>query len=177
MAAPEFLIVGRLRKAHGIRGELVVEPLTDAPAEIFAAGRRVFVGTTTGELPGDQPELRIDASRERHDGSFLLHFDTIPDRTEAERWRDRYLFAPTSELTPPAADEIYQHDLVGMRVELEDGAPVGEVLAIYELPQGLTLDVRWKNGTVMIPFRREFLRSLDQTGQRIIMALPEGLLE
>ncbi|MGH7671150.1 MAG: hypothetical protein ACRENQ_16830, partial [Gemmatimonadaceae bacterium] len=50
MAAPEFLIVGRVRKAHGIRGELVVEPITDAPDAIFAPGRRVFAGTPSGDV-------------------------------------------------------------------------------------------------------------------------------
>ena len=56
---PELIIVGRVRKAHGIRGELVVEPITDEPDAVFASGRRVIAGTATGDPSKDRRELRI----------------------------------------------------------------------------------------------------------------------
>ena len=63
MTTPAFIIVGRVRKAHGIRGEVVVEPITDAPDAVFASGRRVFAGTAGGDLAPNRAELHIASSR------------------------------------------------------------------------------------------------------------------
>ncbi|MDQ6830090.1 MAG: ribosome maturation factor RimM [Gemmatimonadota bacterium] len=177
MSTPEMVIVGRLRKAHGIKGDLVVEPITDAPAEVFAAGRRLFAGTATGEPSANGATLVVESSRPLHGGGIIVHFAEIPDRTEAELWRNRYLLAPVAELPPPAGDEVYYHELIGMRVVLSSGEEVGEVREFYELPQGLALEVGWKGGTVVLPFREEFVNEVDRDGRRIVMTLPEGLLE
>src|SRR6185436_4098235 len=132
--------VGRVRKAHGVRGDLVVEPLTDEPDAVFAPGRRVFAGTASGDRARDGLELHI-ATASPFKGGFIVHFTEIDDRNVADTWRDRLLLAPADELTPLGEHEIYIHELVGMRVELESGEPVGSVIETYELPQGLTLDV------------------------------------
>ena len=63
MAAPELTIVGRVRRAHGIHGELVIEPLTDVPDAVFAAGRRVFAGTVDGDPAPDERTLVVKESR------------------------------------------------------------------------------------------------------------------
>ena len=177
MRAPALIIVGRLRKAHGVRGDIVVEPITDAPAEVFTAGRRLFAGTVTGDPAPDRTELTIISARPMRNGAFLVRFDTIADRTQAEQWRDRYLLSPASELRPPEEHEVYYHELVGMRVELSSGEPVGEIVQIYELPQGLMLDVRRRDRTVVLPFREELVEAVDPAGRRIVMTLPQGLLE
>ena len=101
MAAPALTIVGRVRKAHGIRGELVIEPLTDAPDAVFAAGRRVFAGTVAGDLAPGAPTLTVRRARP-FKGGWIVHFDEIADRTAAELWRERYILAPLAELPPPA---------------------------------------------------------------------------
>src|SRR5215208_3228157 len=114
---PAFIIVGRVRKAHGIRGEVVVEAITDAPDAIFAAGRRVFAGTATGDLAPTRLELHVRSVRSFNEG-LLLGFAEVPDRTAAETWRGRYLLLPANELPPPDEEEVYVHELLGMRVEL-----------------------------------------------------------
>jgi 16S rRNA processing protein RimM len=173
-----FVIVGRIRKPHGIRGDVIVEPITDEPDAIFAAGRRVFGGTVTGDPPrgGEAPPLVIERVQPYGDG-LIAHFDAIPDRTQAERWRERYLLLPLTEVRPPADDEVFLHELVGMRVELPTGEPVGEVLEVYELPQGLALDVRWRGGSVLLPWRDDLVRSLRRAERLIVMEVPAGLLE
>ncbi len=177
MESPEFAIVGRIRKAHGIRGEVVVEPLTDAPDAVFASGRRVFAGTATGDRARDGAELVVSATRPFREG-LLVRFDKIPDRTIAELWRDRYLLLPMAELTPPAADEVYIHDLVGMNVVLVSGAPLGEVLEVYEVPQGLVLDVKLTaGGTVVLPFRPEVVKRVSAEARTIEVDPPEGMLD
>jgi 16S rRNA processing protein RimM len=165
---PEQVIVGRVRKAHGIRGEVVVEVLTGDPASVFATGRRL--------LSEDAGELHIRRATP-FKGGWILRLTEITTRNEAELWRGRYLLMPTAELKPLAEDEIYYHDLVGMRVELAGGEPIGHVEALFEVPQGLMLDVRTERGTVMVPYRPEVVTSVDVAQGTIVIDPPVGLLD
>lgn len=181
---PELVIVGRVRKAHGIRGDLVVEPITDEPDAVFAPGRRVFAGTVSGDLSKDRRELHVTAASE-FKGGLIVHFEEIGDRTIADTWRDRYFLVPAGELTPLGDDEIYIHELPGMRVALESGETVGTVVATYELPQGLTLDVERESQadaetarktTVLIPYDR-VVTNVDREARLITIDPPLGLLD
>lgn len=180
MTQPAFIIVGRVRKAHGIRGEVVVESITDAPDAVFASGRRVFAGTATGDLTPNRLELHVGSVRRFNEG-LLVGFAEVPDRNAAESWRGRYLLLPVDELPPPDEDEVYMHDLVGMRVELTGGTPVGIVEEIYELPQGLAIDVRRaaprETETVMLPYDERIIASVDKAARVIVVTPPEGLIE
>ncbi|HET7623361.1 MAG TPA: ribosome maturation factor RimM [Gemmatimonadaceae bacterium] len=177
MSPPELMIVGRLRRAHGIRGELDVEPLTDAPAAVFAAGRAIRVGTAEGDPDPAGRTLTVRRARPQGDGSILVSFDEILDRTEAERWRGRYLLAPASELEPPSEGEVYVHELAGMSVLLADGEKLGVVSDVIELPQGLALEVSRDSGSVVLPFHEEFIESVDRAARTIVATPPEGLFE
>ena len=180
-----LVLVGRIRKAHGIRGELVVEPITDAPGAIFAPGARVLTGGTAPEpLPEREAahwprELTVVKSSRFKEG-LIVAFAEVADRTAAERWQGRYLLVPEGELAPPKADEIYRHDLIDMRVLRVDGAEAGVVAALFELPQGLTLEVRapdapgaGKDGTVLVPYRTEMVETVDDAG-RVVHLTPLG---
>jgi 16S rRNA processing protein RimM len=172
----EFFIVGRARKAHGIRGELAVEVITDAPDAVFASGARLFAGTTTGDLSPERTELHV-VQASPFKGGIIVSFREITDRNEAERWRDRYFLVPSSELPPPEDDQVYVHELIGMSVVLSTGDPLGTVADVYELPQGLTLDVQREKGTVMLPFNDQFVTAVDRAGRVITVEMPEGMLD
>jgi 16S rRNA processing protein RimM len=175
-ADAEFVIVGRVRKAHGIRGELVVEPITDAPERIFAPGQRVFAGTVQGELAPDRRELHIDRATPFKEG-LIVAFREIADRTAAEQWRNRFFLVPGGEVPPLDEGEVYVHELVGMRVLLESGAPLGEVVEVYELPQGLAIDVRRSvGGTVLLLYEQSVL-SVDRDARMLTVTVPDGLLD
>ncbi len=180
MTTPAFIIVGRVRKAHGIRGEVVVEPITDAPDAIFASGHRVFAGTAAGDIAPNRAELHVESSRPFNDG-FLIAFAEVPDRNAAETWRGRYLLVPADELPPPSDDQGYVHELPGMRVELADGQLVGSVEETYELPQGLAIDVRRapprQQETVLLAFDERTIASVDREARVIVVTPAEGLLE
>jgi len=180
MTTPEFIIVGRVRKAHGIRGEVVVEVITDVPDAVFAPGRRVFAGTATGDLAPNRTELQVKSARPFNEG-LLVGFAEVPDRNAAETWRGRYLLLPASETAPPSDDEVYVHDLLGMRVELETGELVGTVADTYELPQGLAIDVKRaaprESETVLILYDDRTIASVDKDARIIVVTPPEGLLE
>ena len=165
---PEHVIVGRVRKAHGIRGEVVVEVLTDDPATVFATGRRLLT-----ESHGDLHIRRSTPFK----GGWILRLSEITTRNEAELWRERYLLLPTAELKPLAEDEVYFHDLVGLNVRLPGGEPVGRVEGLFEVPQGLMLDVRTERGTVMVPYRPEVVTQVDIEHGTIVIDPPAGLLD
>ena len=177
MSSPELVIVGRLRRSHGLRGELLVEPITDAPAEVFSAGRRLFAGDAQGEPLPDPLELTVAESRPHNNGLLVVRFEGISDRDEAARWTNRYVFAPASELEPPAEGEVYVHELAGMRVVLESGELVGTVSEVFELPQGLALDVARPSGSVLVPFNEMFVHEVQRGARTVVLAPPPGLLD
>jgi 16S rRNA processing protein RimM len=180
VAAPAFAVVGMIRNAQGIRGEVVVEPLTDTPDIVFAPGRRVLVGDRSGNAPlqarGLPSSLTVDSAKP-FKGGLIVKFSDLDDRNAAELLRGRYLLAPFEELEPPAPGEIYLHDLIGMRVELDNGQPIGEVTSYYELPQGLTLDVATSTGSVLVPYRPEVIDRTDEGARTIIVKSEVGLFE
>jgi 16S rRNA processing protein RimM len=172
---PALIIVGRVRKAHGVRGDLVVEALSDDPDAVFAAGRRVIAGTATGDPSKDRRELHITSSTP-FKGGYIVHFTEIADRDAADLWRDRFLLVPADELAPPGENELYIHEIPGMRVELQSGELVGTVADVFELPQGLTLDVTRERGSIMIPYDR-VVTSVDRDARVIRIDPPLGLLD
>jgi len=176
-ASPEFVIVGRVRKAHGIRGELVVEPITDAPDAVFAPGRRVFAGTVAGDLAPDRRELHVEHASRFKEG-LIVRFREIVDRAVAEQWRQRFFLLPKTEAAPLSGDEVYLHELLGMQVMLESGELLGEVGDLFELPQGLALDIRRPAGldTIMLLYDQSVV-AVDRGTRVITVWIPEGMLD
>ena len=184
MPEPEYAIVGLIRKAQGIRGEVIVEPLTNKPDVVFASGSRVFAGTTEGDLAvirdvkgeDDVPKLTVVGSKPFKKG-LIVQFEEIRDRDSAELWRGRYLLAPFSELPPPADDEVYLHNLVGMKAVTPAGAELGTVTTFYELPQGIMLDVMTARGSVVVPYRPEFVVTADTANRTLVVDDSSGLFD
>ncbi len=183
----EFAIVGRVRKPQGINGELTVELLTDEPEKFFADASRLFAGTVDGDPapnpadrrnPDSRQELTVEYAKPFREG-LVVKFDQIPDRSAAELWRQRYLLVPASELTPPEGDEVFMHDLMGMRVLTETGREMGEVVGLYEMPQGLTLDVKGeeKASDILIPYRPSVVQQVDLDARVITVDSTCGLFD
>ncbi len=171
MAADALAIVGLVRNAQGIRGEVVIEPLTDAPDAVFASGRRVFVGDDPA-----QRQLTVTAARP-FKGGLMVKFEGIADRNAADLLRGLYVFSPFDELEPPGDDEVYLHELIGMKVELDSGVQMGEVTAYYELPQGLTLDVKTEKGSVLVPYRSEVVERIDSDARIVFVRSDIGMFD
>jgi 16S rRNA processing protein RimM len=179
--APRFTVVGRIRRAHGIRGELAVELMTGAPDAVFAPGSRVFAGTTDGAVwrapeTGATRTLTIESVRPFQAGR-LVKFEGIDDRTGAESWRGRHLLAPAADLEPPAQGEVYLHELAGMRVLDASGAELGSVRGWYKVPQGYVLEIETPRGMADVPFNEHFVRGVDRVERALAVELPEGLLD
>ena len=184
MSEPEYAIVGLIRKAQGIRGEVVIEPLTDKPDVVFASGSRVFAGTSDGDLAivrdlkGEEetPTLTVSGSKPFKKG-LIVQFEELQDRDSAELWRGRYLLAPFSELPPLQKDEVYLHDLIGMAVVNTTGEQIGAVTTFYELPQGIMLDVKTARESVIIPYRPEIVVKTDIGARTIVINDTLGFLD
>jgi 16S rRNA processing protein RimM len=184
MPEPEYAIVGLIRKAQGIRGEVVVEPLTDKPNVVFATGSRVFAGTSDGDLAvvrgvkGEEetPTLTISGSKPFKKG-LIVQFQELQDRDSADLWRGRYLLAPFSELPALEEDQVYLHDLIGMAVVGMNGERLGAVTTFYELPQGIMLDIQTARGSVMIPYRPEIIVRTDIQARSIVINDALGFLD
>jgi 16S rRNA processing protein RimM len=160
-----------------LRGELVVESLTDEPDAVFAPGRRVFAGTRTGAVSPDEFELHIERSSP-FKGGWIVAFKEINNRDDADSFRERFLLLPDGEVEPPADGQIFIHELVGMRVVHVNGSSVGEVGEVLELPQGLLIDVKrpgLKNA--LLPFNDETVTSVDSESRIIRVDPVEGLLD
>ena len=184
MPEPEYAIVGLIRKAQGIRGEVVIEPLTDKPDVVFATGSRVFAGTSDGDLAivrdvkgdAETPTLTVSGSKPFKKG-LIVQFEELQDRDSADLWRGRYLLAPFSELPPLQEDEVYLHDLIGMTVVGMTGERLGAVTTFYELPQGIMLDVQTARGSVVIPYRPEIVVRTDIQARAIVINDTLGFLD
>ena len=169
------MIVGRVRRAHGIRGEVVVEVLTETPDVIFAPGARVFAGSVHGDVDPIPRTLSVEGARPFQD-LLLVTFQEIPDRTDAERWRDRYLLVPEDEIQAPADGEVFVHQLAGLEVVRSDGTPVGRVLSTFHVAGRLLLEVQREGGTVLLPYETAFVERVDVPAGQLVMTLPDGLL-
>ncbi|ASR03771.1 ribosome maturation factor RimM [Gordonia rubripertincta] len=167
------LVVGRVVKSHGIRGELVVDVRTDEPELRFARG-----SVLRGRLPrgGGERGFTVTAARE-HSGRLLVSLDGIAGRDAADALRGTLFLIDSSEVEPSDdPDEFYDHELEGVPVQLADGAEVGVVESVLHMPGGELLSVRTPDKReVLIPFVREIVPTV--TRELIVIDPPEGLLD
>lgn len=171
------LVVGRLRKPHGLKGECTVFPLTDSPEEVFRPGRQLWMVDLAGHDVGDR--LTVERGRSYH-REWLLKFEGVDSRTALEAMpalRGVLVAAAADDLADLADDEVYAHELVGFAVQTADGTAVGVISELYELPSGLTLEVQGPKREFLLPYRQEFILEVDRDGRQLTVTVPEGLLE
>lgn len=149
------LEVGRIAKSHGLRGEVLVS-LTTNRTERVAPGSTLFVGVTA---------MQVSASRP-HQGKWIVQFDGLNDRDEADSLRGRALTAPPLE----DPDELWVHELIGCAVVERDGTTRGRVEAVQENPAH---DLLVLDSGMLVPLVFVVERSVDQ----IVIDPPEGLFD
>jgi 16S rRNA processing protein RimM len=166
------LIVGRIGRAHGIKGDVSVEVRTDEPE------LRLGPGAVLMTDPSSAGPLTV-ASGKVHSGRLLLRFEGVNDRNGAEALRGTLLIAEVDpQESPEDPDEFYDHQLVGMDVQLADGTPVGELTEVLHLPYQDLLTVTRPDGTeVLVPFVNEIVPEIDIDQQRVVITPPPGLLD
>lgn len=169
------VLVGRIGKAHGIRGDVTVDVRTDEPDRRFAPGSVLRV-----EAPrGSSSTLRtLTVERARwHSSRLLVVFEEVPDRTAAESVRGLLLHAevPADE-SPEDPDEYYDHQLIGLAAYDVDGRRLGEVTSLQHGAQDL-LTIRTPEGRdTLVPFVKALVPEVDVRGGRLVVADRPGLV-
>lgn len=168
----DLRVVGRVVKAHGLRGELVVEPSTDNAEERFAPG--VVLQVAGGPAAR---ALTITAAR-RHGERLLVTAAEVADRDAAEALRRALLAAPGSAEDTGDVDEFHDHQLEGLVAELTDGTVVGTVSAVAHGAGGELLVIEPAGGgELLVPFVKQIVPTVDVPGGRVVLDPPEGLLD
>ncbi len=165
------LQVARIGKPHGIRGEVTVQVLTDAPGDRFVPGTRFVVE------PASAGPLTVISARWNKD-ILLLAFDEIETRNQAETLRGAKLFIETEELEDGNEDEgWYEHELVGLDVRV-GGKVVGKVSGLNTLPvQDLLVVTSTDGKEVLIPFVEQIVPEVNVAEKFILVTPPPGLFE
>ncbi|MBI9115564.1 ribosome maturation factor RimM [Sanguibacter suaedae] len=162
------LVVARIGRAHGLRGEVGLEVRTDDPETRFAPG------ATLRTRPEERGPLTVSRVRVQN-GRWVVAFEEIEDRTGAEAARGLELVVDAD--ASDEDDAWYPHELEGLRAELEDGTTVGEVIGLEHLPAHDVLVVRETDGTrTLVPFVRAIVPVVDVPGGRVVLDPPGGLL-
>jgi 16S rRNA processing protein RimM len=166
------VVVGRIAKAHGIRGDVAVEVRTDDPESRFAVGAKLAT-----EPPAVGP-LTVEGLR-WHSGRLLLTFAEAADRTAAEALRGTLLVVDVDESERPEdPEEFFDHHLIGLAVETTSGERVGEVADVLHLPAQDVLAVRTDDGReVLVPFVASIVPVVDLDARKAIIDPPPGLLD
>ncbi|WP_433630841.1 ribosome maturation factor RimM [Nocardia sp. CA-120079] len=170
------LVVGRVAKSHGVRGELVVEVRTDDPDARFAPGVRLRGRAARSE---DVREFTVESARE-HSGRLLVQLVGISDRTAADALRGTLFIVDSAELPPSEdPDEFYDHELEGLTVQLTDGTVVGKVAEVLHSAAGELLSVRAADDgrQILIPFVTAIVPTVSLADQLVVIDPPEGLLD
>lgn len=170
MTQPNILVVGRIGRAHGLRGEVGVVVRTDSPDERFAPGAQFQLSAGR--------RLTVAGTR-WHRGVLLVQFTGVEDRDAAEQLRGTTLTVGLDQLTAlDDPDEFHDHELVGLRAELAGGHPVGVVRDVLHGPAGELL-VLSREGLedALVPFVRDIVPTVDLVGGRLVLTPPEGLLD
>ncbi|ANW17843.1 ribosome maturation factor RimM [Streptomyces clavuligerus] len=166
------LVVGRIGRAHGVKGEVSVEVRTDEPELRLGPGAVLLTD------PPARGPLTIETGRV-HSGRLLLRFAGVRDRNGAEALRETLLIADVDpEASPEGDDEYYDHQLIDLDVVTVDGTEVGRITEISHLPSQDLFIVERPDGTeVMIPFVTEIVTSIDLEEQRAVIDPPPGLID
>ena len=166
-AGPLWIAVGRITRAHGLKGEMAVLPLSQVESR-FQPGSHLFVGEH-----GDRP-VTVSSSRP-HRQRVLLSFEEVRDRTEAERLRGEFLFVPASYAPALPEGEYWAHELIGCEAVTESGRSLGRIREVIHTPANDVWAADGEQGEVLIPALKDVVTLVDVAGKRIVAKDVPGL--
>ena len=170
------IVVGRIGKPHGIKGEVSVEPRTDEPDRRFATGAVLKTQSKRPESAAGPATVTVAGTR-WHSGRLLVRFEELADRTAAEEARGTLLAIDLDpDEVPEDPEEFYDHQLVGLAVVTTDGRPVGELREIVHSSAQDLLVIATDGADVLVPFVAALVPEVDVRGGRIVVEDLPGLL-
>ena len=167
----DTVVVGRIGRPHGVRGEVTVEVRTDDP------DLRFVPGAVLATDPPSRGPLTI-AGVHWHSGTLLLRVEGVADRSAAEELRNTELLVAVEDLPEiEDPDSFYDHQLVGLTARLLDGSEVGEVTAVRHEAQDLLVIRRPDGAEALVPFVTAIVPTVDVAAGFLVVDAPEGLLD
>jgi 16S rRNA processing protein RimM len=165
-----YIALGRILRPHGVRGEVVVEVLTDFP-ERLAGLERVHLGDAQQATPATVRSCRSNGE------TVLMAFREYPDRTAVEALRDQLVQVPLAEAAPLPADTYYPHQLVGLDVETTAGDDLGRLSDVLFTSANDVYVVTGPRGQVLLPAIRQVIKEIDLNAGRMVVELMPGLVD
>ena len=172
------VIVGRIGRPHGIRGEVVIGVRTDEPDLRFTVGATLEVAEHDEESAGGE-QLTV-ASARWHSGQLLVAFAGVTDRTAAAELTGSWLSVDSSQLPEIGdPDEFRDHELIGLSVRTRAGEPVGVVTDVLHYGQDLLVVRRGdgQSGECLVPFVKAIVPEVDVPGGVVVIDPPPGLID
>jgi 16S rRNA processing protein RimM len=172
--APEWddmVVVGRIARAHGNRGQVIIDPQTDFPNERFKPGAELCM-----RGGGTIESLTVESVR-FHRGRPIIGVVGVDTMNAAEALAGRELRVGTDALQPLPAGTFYHHDLIGCAVETLRGERIGPVTKVEGVGAGSRLVVDGGDGEILIPLVEGICVDVDIAARKIVVEPPEGLLE
>jgi 16S rRNA processing protein RimM len=166
-----MVLVGRIARPHGLRGQVIVNPETDFVEQRFSAGSTLWTRSASGD------ERLVIASSRVQGGRPVVAFEGFDRIDDVERLAGLELRVPEDALQPLADGVFYHHQLIGCVVETVRGAQIGEVARVDGGSAGSLLAIDGPRGEILIPLALDICVSIDVAGKRILVDPPEGLLE
>jgi 16S rRNA processing protein RimM len=166
----DLLLVGRVARAHGNKGQVIVNPETDFPERRFRRGERLLVGPARAAVPRAIREVRFQQGRP------IVALEGVETMNDAEALAGAELWVPESSVEPLPPNTFYRHDLAGCEVVDRAGVAIGRVKAVDGPMERSHLVVEGPRGEVLIPLAAAIV-TVDVAAKRVVVDPPEGLLE
>jgi 16S rRNA processing protein RimM len=163
--------VGRIARAHGIRGQVIVNPETDFLERRFRPGSTFFAKR------GESVEAIVVTTVRFQNGRPVIGLEGVATMNDAEELAGLELRVPVEDLAPLPDGTFYHHDLVGCQVVTDGGDAVGTVEGVEGSVAGSRLVVAGAKGEILIPLVSDICRTIDIQGKKIVIEPPEGLLD
>jgi 16S rRNA processing protein RimM len=167
----KMAIVGRVARAHGTRGQVIVNLETDFPSERFQPGAELFINRSGRVEPISVTTVRFQQDRP------VIGIEGVGDMNAATALAGIELRVPVDRLAALPRGTYYRHDLVGCVVETTTGTRIGAVSDVEGTMSGSRLVVETAAGEVLVPMAAEICHTIDTDAKRIVIDPPEGLLE
>jgi 16S rRNA processing protein RimM len=166
-----MVLVGRIGRPHGLRGQVVVNPETDFVEQRFRPGARVWT------RKGGHAESLVIASSRVQSGRPVIGFEGRSRREDVEPLAGLELRVPEDTLRPLEPGHYYEHQLVGCLVEMGRNVILGQVVGVEGGAGGSRLVVDGKGGEILIPLAVDICVNIDIAGRKIRIEPPEGLID
>lgn len=172
---PQYLILARVLRPHGVRGDLSVQILTDFPERMTSLNTVYFAAD-----PADLRRLseqRVTWARRHKNDTWLLHLNAIETRDDADNFRGQVMMVSLADAVPLEEDEVYLFQVIGLEVHTLEGDNLGRIVDIIETGANDVYVVQGgPHGEILLPAIESVIRYIDVDAGVMTVQIPEGLL-